>query len=138
MLTCAYCRLPAQLVTGAEIYPHRDDLAGEKFWRCVPCSAWVGCHKAGAWVPGANGSKTTSDGTLPLGRLANAELRALKRQAHGAFDPIWKARHMNRREAYAWLAGRLGINATVVHIGDLDEAGCRAVIAAVEDWKLSV
>ena len=44
---CDYCQKPAELVTGATIYPHRNDLAHLRFWRCVPCEAYVGCHKAG-------------------------------------------------------------------------------------------
>ncbi|MFB5268120.1 zinc-finger-containing protein [Paenibacillus enshidis] len=31
------------------------------------------------------------DGTdIPLGRLANRELRELKKQCHALFDPVWK------------------------------------------------
>lgn len=126
--TCPYCKGPAALVGGGDIYPHRPDLFDLKFWSCAPCGAYVGCHKAGAWVPEL---RQTSDGTLPLGRLANAELRRAKSQAHAAFDPLWKSRAMGRREAYAWLAGELGIRVSDCHIGMLDVAGCRAVVAAV-------
>jgi len=125
-VTCSYCDRPAEPVKGSAIYPHRRDLVRHNFWRCVPCGAHVGCH------PKGNG-----DGTKPLGRLANAELRRAKQAAHAAFDPIWKARHMNRREAYAWLAGELGISTANCHIGMFDLDGCRAVVAAVDAWSMA-
>lgn len=127
MITCPYCDRPAVLATGNEIYPHRPDLFDLKFWRCAPCGAWVGCHKAGARVDGV-----TSDGTLPLGRLANAELRKAKSAAHAAFDPLWRSRLMGRRQAYAWLAKELGISTANCHIGMFDVDACRAVVAVVK------
>lgn len=36
---CDYCDKPAELVTGAEVYPHRPDLHHKKFWLCKPCDA---------------------------------------------------------------------------------------------------
>lgn len=128
-IACPYCDRAAELVTGAEIYPHRHDLFGLKFWRCEPCGAHVGCHKAGAWIPELH---CASDGTIPLGRLANAELRRVKARAHAAFDPLWKSRRMSRREAYTWLARELAISVPNCHIGAFDLPQCFAVIAAVE------
>ena len=117
--TCPYCAADAKLVTGAEIYQHRGDLSALRFWRCAPCRAYVGCHKAG------NGY---GDGTRPLGRLANAELRQAKTRAHAAFDPIWKNRRMTRRKAYSWLADALGVPVEQMHIGEFDEALCLRVV----------
>jgi len=79
-VTCPYCQSAAKLVGGRAIYPHRPDLAAKRFWQCKPCDAYVGCHEAG------NGQ---GDGTKPLGRLANAELRKAKKDAHYAFDRLW-------------------------------------------------
>ncbi len=118
---CPYCAANAELVTGAEIYPHRDDLNSLKFWLCAPCSAYVGCHKEG------NGY---GDGSRPLGRLANAALRRAKNKAHAAFDPIWQMRQMSRKEAYLWLASKLGMPVEQVHIGEFDEPLCIQVIQA--------
>ncbi len=124
--TCPYCQKPAELVTGAVIYPHRRDLAKQKFWECRPCSAWVGCH-----LPG-NGQ---GDGTTPLGRLANAELRQAKQRAHAAFDPLWRERRMTRRQAYAWLAEAMGMPVAEVHIGAFDVGQCRQVVEAVAKFR---
>ena len=125
--TCPYCARASVLVTGDAIYPHRPDLFDKKFWRCAPCDAFVGCHPPKTAPGGGQG-----DGTVPLGRLANAELRRLKTRAHAAFDPLWKSRRMRRRDAYAWLARELGISTANCHIGMFDEDACRAVVAAVE------
>ena len=115
---CDYCNRPAVLVTGRETYPHRADLRKLKFWSCAACKAWVGCHKNG-------------DGKTPLGRLANAELRAAKSAAHAAFDPLWREGAMSRSSAYAWLARQLGISAPKCHIGMFDVQTCQRVVDIV-------
>lgn len=108
---CDYCRQPADLVTGREIYPSRRDLVSLKFWACTPCGAYVGCHR--------------DSNNLPLGRLANGELRTAKRLTHAVFDPLWKNGTMRRAEAYAWLANELGIKARECHIGMFDVEMCK-------------
>lgn len=122
-IPCDYCHQPAPLVTGREVYPHRPDLFEKKFYQCAPCKAHVGCHPSKA--DGGMG-----DGTVPLGRLANAELRQAKSAAHAAFDPIWRTGPLKRREAYGWLANELGIPFKDCHIGMFDPDQCRAVVAA--------
>jgi len=112
-LDCPYCGKQAYLVGGSIIYPHRDDLASKKFYQCNPCDAYVGCH----------------EGTVnPLGRLANAELRKAKMQAHAAFDPKWRNGEMKRASAYKWLAEQLKINAKDCHIGMMDVDMCKRVV----------
>jgi hypothetical protein len=112
-MPCPYCMETARLVDGITIYPHRPDLREKNFYQCAPCDAYVGCH------PGTSN---------PLGRLASAELRAARRDAHTAFDHIWKSGGMKRRDAYAWLSGALGIDENKCHIGMFDVADCRLVI----------
>lgn len=117
-ILCDYCQQPAQLVGGATIYPYRRDLHSLRFWHCSPCGAWVGCH------PGT---------TKPLGRLADAELRIAKMEAHAAFDPRWRAkdkknRPVARTQAYNWLAKQLGIERGQCHIGLFDIETCRRVV----------
>lgn len=123
---CPYCKNTASLVGGQVIYPRRPDLASKKFWQCAPCDAYVGCHADGAWLYTAEG-KVVSDGTLPLGRLADAELRAAKQRAHAAFDPLWKEEGIPRKAAYAWLAKKMGVPVEQCHIGEFDVQQCAAV-----------
>lgn len=126
-IPCDYCHQPAPLVTGREVYPHRPDLWEKRFYACMPCGAWVGCHPP-ATAPGGG----VGDGTVPMGRIANAELRRAKSAAHAAFDPLWQGRRsMRRRDAYLWLAQELRIEPEDCHIGMFDLDQCRAVIAAV-------
>lgn len=115
---CDYCHQPAEAVTGEEVYPHREDLFHLKFYVCEPCDARVGCHvKTGK----------------PYGRLANAQLRRAKCEAHESFDKLWKGsgRVMSRPEAYRWLAEVLDIDQDEAHIGKFDEETCRKVVEVV-------
>lgn len=133
-IICPYCYQHAQLVGGDVIYPHRVDLAALNFHRCAPCDAYVGCHKAGAYMVIA-GKKVVSDGTLALGRLANSDLRRAKQRAHAAFDPLWQARTMGRKDAYSWLAKALGLHQDATHLGNFDLDQCRAVVEACERFN---
>lgn len=121
---CQYCGQAAELTTGHEIYGGRADLSHLKFWKCDPCNAWVGCHKRDDWTH-QDGRSVRSDGTLPMGVLANGELRAAKQRAHSAFDPLWREGAMTRANAYAWL--KKETNFDDAHIGGCTVAQCRIV-----------
>ena len=119
--TCPYCQQPAQLRDySAHLYHGRDY---GPVWECVPCQAWVGCHKGSV---------------LPLGTPANAATRKLRVRAHAEFDPIWrakaeretapKARGRARAAGYAWLSEQLGIPSAKCHIGMMSDADLQRVI----------
>lgn len=129
-VSCPYCDRQAELVSGRAIYPDRVDLYPLSYWLCKTCDAYVGCHKKGAWT-NEGGKRVISDGTLPMGRLANATLRRLKQAAHFAFDPLWRSGDMSRLDAYAWLAKEIGLSVGNCHIGMMDEDACKAVIAVM-------
>jgi hypothetical protein len=128
LVICDYCGVPAQLVTGTEVYPHRADLASKHFYLCRPCKAWVGCH------PGT---------TDPLGRLADAQLRGWKSRAHATFDPLWKAKKnaegISKGEArgkgYRWLAKQMGIDPAKCHIGMFGVIECARVVEICEPYS---
>jgi hypothetical protein len=128
VVECPYCPgQNAESVGGLDIYPRRPDLAHKRFWRCPCCKARVGCH------PPANSARGgIGDGTVPLGRLANKELRDVKQLAHAAFDPLFRNGSMRRAEAYAWLAKTLNMTADECHLGHFDVRDCWRVIEAVE------
>jgi hypothetical protein len=120
MKTCPYCLLPASLLRhGQAGYPYQRSYG--PIWTCVPCQSWVGCH------PGTENA---------LGRLANAELRAAKQEAHAAFDPLWKRKMVRdqvpqgraRRAGYRWLSEQMGIAYRDTHIGEFDVNQCRRVV----------
>jgi hypothetical protein len=121
---CPYCQMNAKLVTGAEVYPHRPDLADKRFWSCKRCDAYVGCHPA---------QDRGGDASVPLGTLANAELRRKRSEAHAVFDLMWKSAGapMTRQEAYAWLAEQMDIEAHACYIGSFNVRQCNQVMAVM-------
>ena len=109
---CAHCGSKCRLTNGKEIYPHRSDLHALFFWKCDPCSAYVGCHKAGM-------SDNNPEGKKPLGTAADAELRRLRQQVHSTVDPIWQnAKHRGRaRQAVYKALTNIGHRLGFVDIG---------------------
>jgi hypothetical protein len=124
IINCDYCNKPARLVRGYEIYPNRRDSSRKYFWLCSPCSAYVGCYH-------------DSD-AIPMGRLANAQLRAMQRLAHAAFDPLWKEFGMNRLDAYQWLAEKMKIPGSQCRISMFDIEQCRKATRLSTDYKNSL
>ena len=108
-VNCDYCGRKTEFVDSSVVYGRSYGM----IYYCRTCRAWVGVHK----------------GTeQPLGRLANAELRYWKKQAHAAFDPIWKYGSMKRHNAYGWLSSQLNIPHDKTHIGMFDVGQCKQVI----------
>lgn len=95
---CCGCRkdVEARLTDGAEIYPHRRDLASFPFWKCDGCGNHVGCHHK------------TKVRTKPLGCIPTAEIRNARFHIHRVLDPLWKSGRMTRGQVYAELGRALG------------------------------
>ncbi|MFK8771693.1 zinc-finger-containing protein [Aeromonas caviae] len=108
---CPYCGKTSVLTSSREVYGGRN-FGPIYLCKCLPGYAYVGCHK---------------DTIKPLGRLADKELRYWKKEAHAAFDPLWKSKKMKRGHAYGWLAEQLGISKEECHIGMFDVATCERV-----------
>lgn len=115
---CVQCAqdVEARLTNGAEIYPHRPDLASLPFWRCDTCHNYVGCHNK------------TDNPTRPLGVIPTPELLAARKKIHQLLDPIWKRRLISRAQAYTYIGKRLG---WPYHTGDL-----RSIEEAREVWRI--
>lgn len=90
---CCACIVQPELVTGSDVYPHRDDLGHKKFWRCLGCANYVGCH------PG---------GKRPLGNIPTPELRKARQHIHAILDPLWKSGRIGRGAVYARISERIG------------------------------
>lgn len=106
---CPHCGIAAEWVENSAIYGKRY---GKSYmmWLCRPCNAYVGCH---------------NNTRLPLGTMANKELRQWRIKAHDAFDPLWRNGAMKRDEAYVLLSRELGRE---VHIGQSDIEQCKEII----------
>ena len=111
--TCPYCRVLARLAVG----PHG------RYWKCpeAGCDARVGCHR-------------DSPRAVPLGRMARGPLRVLRMKVHAALDPMWKVGNaaFTRSEAYAWLAGEMGLSDQACHIAQFDESQCEQALAVLD------
>jgi len=120
---CPYCGAEEIMLTT------NDYLYGRKFpgyngncniYVCIICNASVGTHY---------------DGITPLGRLADKELKELKKQAHALFDPHWKPDKKKRDRAYKTLAKKLSIRAEECHFGWFDKVMLLKAIEVLEKWR---
>jgi len=110
---CRYCGSPVVFTSNSEIYG--KEYGGGKCYLCRNCRAFVGTHL----------------GTdIPLGTLANSELREWRKQAHYWFDQIWKGptRQMTRYKAYGWLSQKIGLSREDTHIAMFEKEQCEKVI----------
>jgi hypothetical protein len=64
--------------------------------------------------------------------LATQETLKARREAHAAFDPIWKDGHLPRNAAYALLAEHLGMRPRDTHMALMDEATALRVPEAAD------
>ena len=77
------------------------------------CNTFVGTHK----------------GTIiPLGTLANKELRELRKECHRLFDLLWKSKSISRNDAYKWLRRTMKLSEEDAHIAMFNEDQCTALI----------
>lgn len=124
---CPYCQADAVLCDASAVYG--PTYAGKfNMWVCAnypDCDSYVGCHKDSA-------------DAKPLGTMANAELRKLRKRIHAMFDPLWKpgpeAKFKGRKarlEAYWWITDALGITGTQFHTAHADAGQCRSALAVL-------
>ncbi|MGL4631546.1 MAG: zinc-finger-containing protein [Leadbetterella sp.] len=106
---CPYCRIESILLDSSVVYKSSYGM----IYFCPNCKSYCGCHK------GTNKS---------LGRIANRELREMKKDAHRYFDFIWESGIMSRRDAYRKLSIYLGLPIEYTHIGMFSTETCKKVI----------
>lgn len=123
---CCGCQgtVEPRLTDGAEIYPHRPDLAALPFWRCDNCANHVGCHNK------------TSDPTRPLGTIPTPELRRLRRELHEALDPLRAEFGVGRSKLYRLMGRKLDMGTKSFHAANLRSAEeARKAIAAAREIR---
>lgn len=114
-IKCPYCGAQAFLRPASIV--RRQTHPGEEVYACARypvCNAYVSAHR---------------ESHLPMGTLANKELREKRRQAHIALNRLWEQGLMSRKEAYRWLQVQLGLPESEAHIGRFSEYRCEQVIA---------
>ena len=110
---CRYCGKEVVLTSNAEIYG--KEYGNGKCYLCRNCKAFVGVH---------------TNTIIPLGTLANDELRCARKKAHNSFDRLWKkpTRIMSRFEAYKWLSKQMGLEIEDTHIAMFESEQCQNVV----------
>ena len=115
---CDYCGKLANFVDSAIVYGTSYGM----IYYCARCKAWVGVHR---------GTDT------PLGRLADADLRKLRKIAHAFLDRMWRGnRNMTRADVYRWLSEKMGLPVEETHIGLFDLEQCRKAIDFCKNYSL--
>ncbi len=117
---CPYCGRNAELRSSEDIYK-TNKYEPQMLW---VCSGYPECDSHVRCQPGT---------TIPLGKLANSELRALRREAHKYFDALYEDGKMSREGAYRWLADLLCKPMQEVHISCLSDYHCKMVIGKAKE-----
>lgn len=115
-IRCPYCGAKATLRPSSAVYGDAAKTDGYLYVcdRYPKCDSYVGAHKR---------SK------LPMGILANGDLRNKRIQAHKAFDWMWKSGLMTKWQAYKWMQGKLDLSDEQAHIAMFSEYMCDRLIA---------
>ena len=113
---CPYCGTKATLRPSSAVYGDAAKTDGYLYVcdRYPKCDSYVGAHK-----------KTK----LPMGTLANGDLRNKRIQAHKAFDWMWKSGLLSGWQAYKWMQGKLDLSDEQAHIAMFSEYMCDRLIA---------
>lgn len=113
---CPYCNSVAEWVSNDQIYGRRF---GRSYmaWLCRKCNAYVGCH---------------NNTHVPLGTMANSELREYRKAAHALIDPIWQKGPLKRKHLYVELSRRMGHQ---VHVAWADVDECREIMRHARELK---
>lgn len=116
-VNCPYCKEGAEFITSKEFYG-RDYKTN--IYICRDCDARVGTHR---------------NSKRPLGTMANAELRELRRVCHSLIDPFWQYGKYSRKTVYIRMAKAMGLTSAEAHIGMFNEEQCRELIGYFQKGK---
>lgn len=96
---CCGCAadVEARLTNGAEIYPHRNDLAELTFWKCDGCGNHVGCHRH------------TRTATRPLGVIQTPEIRDACQKVRRLIEEVQHFGKVDRGLIFHEVASALGV-----------------------------
>ncbi|MFM7425107.1 MAG: zinc-finger-containing protein [Elainella sp.] len=116
---CPFCGSQIALVARHVLYPEQSGW----LYLCVrfpDCDSRVGCH------PGT---------IVPLGSLADPELRQLRSLCHQQFDQLWRSGRQSRSQAYRWLAEAMGLPPQSAHFGCFDKTQCKVALTHIQSYK---
>ena len=117
LLVCPYCNSPAEFHEDSIFIYGKDYGAVYACCKYPACDSYIGVHK----------------GTqIPLGRLANKELRQARIKAHQIIDKYWQDNKMSRNAVYKILSKMFGKKE--VHIGELKLPSCKKIIEQFDNY----
>ena len=111
-VTCPDCGIEALYANARMIYGRNYGMR----YICPACGKNVGVHRG---TP------------VPLGTLADRELKTERQQLHFKFDRLWKEKGMTRDGAYSFLSSKLGLPPEKTHIGMFDREQCGRAMRAI-------
>lgn len=114
-IKCPYCGAQAYLRPSSAVYG-KDARPREFLYVCSRypcCDSYVGAHRKSL---------------LPMGTLANGDLRNKRIQAHRIFDQLWKQDLMEKKQAYRWLQAKFALSSEQAHIAKFSEYMCEQLI----------
>ncbi len=112
-LACPFCGNKAEWCSNRLLYG-KEYGRSHMIWWCRPCDARVGCR---------------NNTMMPLGTMADANLRGWRMRTHRAIDQLWIGGRMTRKEMYAKLSEALGHE---VHVAWSDVEECERIIDAAK------
>ncbi len=114
---CPYCGRKAVLRNASYVYGERCIRPDKHLYVCSGypkhCDAYVGVHE---------------HNLMPLGTMADGELRHLRIEAHYALNTVWKRGYMTKKGVYAWLANKMNLREKDMHIGHFSYYCCEESI----------
>lgn len=116
---CPYCSGSVELVRNDTIYG-RAYGDWPYAYLCRACDAFVGLHP---------------ETDLPLGTLANRELREARKRSKSLWQAITRMKQLNRNDAYRWLAERMGIAKQDCHFGHFDLERCQKAFTVCQQER---
>lgn len=116
-IKCPYCGSKAIYRPASMVY---GSATKDKSAHLYVCSKWPACDSY------VNVHKKSR---LPMGTLANGNLRHKRIMAHKALSAFQRYRGMDKWAAYLWLQINLGLSPEQTHIGMFSEEMCGKVIS---------
>lgn len=115
-MECPYCKAKAVLRPASMVYGRDLKEKGRYLYLCSnwpSCDAYVSAHKTSL---------------LPMGTLANGDLRHKRILAHQALSTFQRHSHMDTWAVYLWLQMQLNLSHEETHIGQFTVEQCDHVI----------
>ena len=114
---CPFCNSRVSLIDSATIY-------GRSYGFIYLCDAYPNCDARVKCHPRT---------IIPMGTLANKELRRWRSLAHRKFDPLWQSGVFSSRQAaYKWLSKVMRLPLEKTHVAMFDIRQCQRAITLIE------